>query len=262
MNMKLIKIIWLLAILAVILNSVFAVGLGTTLSKISISAVTGDESLDKRLRLINPDGGSKSVSMLARNCAGEDFYMPFPKLEWIEFLPETISIPAKSKSEPIGIKIAFPDSSKYANRRFTFELSFRMSNAGFYSAGLAIPVFVDTNPLRKPHTGCPDCGLIAYPNKLELVSMLDSVMLVNWSADTIKLAIGWNRPTLEGWQDAIMLLERFMNTYIPVPDTILIKPGGKKKIFIKPLAFPGKGKLYFVDGNGYGDYIRIFWGEF
>ncbi len=262
MNMKSIKIIWLLAILAAVSNSVFAVGLGTTLSKVSISAVTGDESLSRRLQLINPDGGSKTVAMFARSCAGEDFYVPFPKLEWIEFLPGTIEIPPKSRSEPVGIKITIPDSSKYANRRYTFELSFRMSNVGFFSAGLAIPVFVDTNPLRKPHTSCPDCGLIAYPNKLELVSMLDSVMLVNWSADSIKLAIGWNRPTLDGWRDAIMLLERFMNTYIPVSDTILIKPGGKKKIFIKPLAFPGKGNLYFVDCNGYGDYIRIFWREF
>ncbi|RKZ35089.1 hypothetical protein DRQ33_00565 [bacterium] len=236
-------------------------GIGATESKLEIFAKVGEVSSNKELRLVNPDNFTKQITFGIRLNNSDKNIPPLPQPSWVEIIPETIKIAPNTTSEPVEIKIAIPDSARYYNRKYSFELVVHQGKTGAFVAGVIVPVMIKTEPTRKPHRDCEDCQLMIYPSILIMESKLDSICIVNWNQDTIRLKVGWNRPEQEGWQEALLLMEQVMTTYVPLENEFTMAPGEKKKIFIKPLAFPGKGKLYFSDSNGIKDYLDLMWRE-
>lgn len=241
---------------------VYALGIGATESKVCIFADDGGEMTYEKLRLVNPNEVPRNISIVKKRSEGDGSFLPLPNLDWVEINPQAVVVPANSKSEPIKITISVPDSDIYLNKRFVFDLIVQPGNTGAFVAGLVIPVYITTVPSRKIPRFCDGCGLSIYPNVLKIENGIDSICIVNWSSDTARLEIGWNRPGQKGWQDALMIMQRVMTAYIPIDKEFIIEPNGKKKIFIKPLAFPGRGKLYFSGKNGLKDFLNIEWGNF
>ncbi len=56
-----------------------------------------------------------------------------------------------------------------------------------------------------------------------------------------------------------MLMENILGTFIPIPDTMRVVPLERRKIYIKPVAYPGRGNLLFVNENGWYDFVNLRW---
>lgn len=261
MNIKIHLKIFLFGIF-LLSECIYGLGIGATESEIHIFAKNGKKVIYKKLCLVNPNKASREISVGIKRSNGNGYFLPLPNLDWVNVNPRAIAVEPSSQSEPIEISISIPDSAIYLNKRFIFDLIVQPGKTGAFVAGIIVPVYITTEPSHRIPQSCDSCGLIIYPNSINLASKLDSIYIVNWSSDTARLNIGWNRSGQKGWQDALLIMQRVMATYVPIQKDFIIEPNGKKKIFIKPLAFPGKGKLYFNSENGLQDFINIEWGTF
>ncbi len=242
----------------------FAVGLGATKSAVKVFAQPGTEVESAPFRLINPGArGAKFYIRLRTNgTGGKDGYQRAPHTRWFKVTPETVFAGGNSESADIRVKVLIPDSAQYYNRRFICWIEVSQLDAKALSTGLVLPLLVDTAPTRAVPPQCEGCGVVIYPHRIDMTGRIDSVLVVNWGDDTARVTIGWNKPGWQGWRGALMFMENVMGGLVPTPDTITIAPKRRKKIFIKPLAFPGKGRIYFSGlGGRCLDFAEIRWRE-
>ncbi len=242
-------------------GSVNGIGIGSSLSRIKLEVHPGEEAVSNSLKLINPDPATKKFILSLRKGTVEKGYSNIENLMWIDIAPETIIVLKNDKSEPIKITISIPDSLKYYNRRFGCFLDISQVGSGGLSTGLVIPIMIDTAPTREIHKRCKGCGLLVYPHKLNILGKVDSITVVNWSDDSMKIAVGWNDVGHQNWKDALILLQNILGVFVPLPDTFIVMPNEKSNIYIKPVAFPGRGKLYFSSGEML-DFVNIEWSEY
>ncbi len=239
-----------------------ALGVGALPGKLEIFATPGQVYSTNQITLFNPDNFGKTINISVRLRSDNPTVPPLPSAEWVKISPSTVKLKPGEKNVKVNLQVLVPDSQIYYNRHFGFEIDIRQGGNGAYAAGIIIPVLVTTQSSRRIPDECPGCVVEIYPNKLQIKSHLDSVVIVNWTRDTLTLKIGWNDPGQIGWQQALLLMERVMGTFVPIKDQIVLVPGDRKKIFIKPLAFPGKGRLYFSNNEaGVKTFLWLEWGE-
>ena len=245
----------------IIVEMLQGMGIGATAGVVKIYAEPGKKSYSKTLRLINPDNWGKHFVVSITKSAPQKEYLPISNLSWIKVEPETVFIAGKGKSEPIKIVVQIPDSDVYYNRRFVCRVEVSQASLNALSAGLVIPVYIDTKENRKIPDTCGDCGIVVYPHRLAIDGNIDSLTIVNWTSDTVNLTLGWNQPKQDNWKKAMKIFENVMGTFIPIGDTLQLMPKTKRNIFLKPISFPGKGKLYFSDAKNNVDYTELIWGN-
>lgn len=238
---------------------VLCAGIGATVGTVKILAVPGDTVVNRSLKLVNPDGYAKKFIISNITAEQKPGYHSIDDVRWVRILPETISVAGRGRSEPIEIKVSIPNKPEYRNRRFSCRIEISQYASGALSTGLVIPLYIDTKPTRNVPDKCKNCGIIVYPNTLSIKEGIDSLTIVNWDSDTAKLTVSWKGRGKGRWRDALTLMENIMGALVPLPDTITVAPKAKKRIFIKPILFPGHGKIYFTKNDGKFDFININW---
>jgi len=252
----------ILFFISILISIGYGIGIGSTISVMKLRAVPGDVVSNSSLRLINPDSHAKRFIIGIRETKQKNSYIPLKELSWIKISPETVYVAADSRSEPIKISIIVPDEPKYYNKRLICDVDISQFGAGALSTGLIVPLFIDTEASRTLPKNCDGCNLVVYPHKLSIIGSIDSLTIANWGQDTAKVFVGWNGIEQQNWREALMLMENIMGGLVPVPDTMTILPGVKKRVFIKPIAYPGRGKLYFSNVDKKFYYIELDWREY
>jgi hypothetical protein len=234
----------IIVIFSLFVNAI-AVGIGSSASMVKFKAVVGETSVDSTLQILNPDNFSKFVKIKAHYGKLDDGFQKIPGLNFISLEPETLYVGPKTKSERIRIKLNLPDSLYLKNRRFQFDVNIDQGKNESISTGISIPVLVETDPTDSVPKRCLDCGMIVYPQRLNITESADSITLFNWEKDTAKITVWWNYIGRKGWENSILIMSRIFGGNIPIPDTLVVLPNSSHKLILKPIAFPGKGKLFF-----------------
>jgi len=242
-------------------NTLMALGVGASPGKLELFATPGETLVTDEITLLNPDNFGKTITISPKLRSDQKGTPILPSAEWVRIIPNKVTLKPLEKDVRVRMEIFVPDSQIYYNRNFAFEIDIRQCGNGAYAAGIIIPVLLTTQSSRHIPPKCPGCIANIYPNKLVIKSHLDSVCVVNWTDDTLNFKIGWNEPGQIGWQQALLLMERIMGTFVPIKDSFTLLPKEKKKIFIKPLAYPGKGKLYFSTDEDIKIFLWLEWGQ-
>ena len=254
--------IWggLLALFAIV-RLMLALGVEVSPGRLELWVKPGTSYVSSDITISNPDNFGKTIVVSFRARSEDRNILAIPDPDWVKVLSPAVKLGPGQKGAKIIFKVTIPDSSVYYNRRFAFELYIRQGGNGAYSAGVIIPVLIMTQPSREIPRECKGCTIEVYPCALTIKSSMDSVSVVNWTGDTLEVSIGWNDPKQDGWQQALMIMQRVMGTFVPIKKSFSLHPGEKKKIFIKPLAYPGKGRLYFSAPDGVKTFLWLEWGE-